>query len=65
VPNDGLSCVCGQNAVKPCIRQEQLSTFGSEFVAMKQATEYVRGLQHKLRMIGIIVDEPVLQEPQN
>jgi len=26
VPNDGLSCVCGQSAVKPCIRWEQLST---------------------------------------
>ena len=27
VPNDGLSCVCGQSSVKPCIRQERLSTF--------------------------------------
>ena len=26
MPNDGLSCVCGQSAVKPCIRWEQLST---------------------------------------
>ncbi len=34
------------------------STFGSEFVAMKQATEYVRGLRYKLRMMGITVDEP-------
>ena len=25
---------------------------------MKQATEYVRGLQYKLRMMGIPVDEP-------
>ena len=25
---------------------------------MKQATEYVRGLQYKLRMMGIKVDEP-------
>ena len=33
-------------------------TFGSEFVAMKQATEYVRGLRFKLRMFGITVDEP-------
>ncbi len=34
------------------------STFGSEFVAMKQATEYVCGLRFKLRMMGITVDEP-------
>ncbi len=31
---------------------------GSEFVAMKQATEYIRGLRYKLRMMGITVDEP-------
>jgi hypothetical protein len=36
----------------------ETSTFGSEFVAMKQATEYVRGLRYKLRMMGIEVDEP-------
>jgi hypothetical protein len=36
----------------------ETSTFGSEFVAMKQATEYVRGLRFKLRMMGITVDEP-------
>jgi hypothetical protein len=34
------------------------STFGSEFVAMKQACEYVRGLRYKLRIMGIMVDEP-------
>ena len=34
------------------------STFGSEFVAMKQATEYARGLRYKLQMMGITVDEP-------
>jgi hypothetical protein len=34
------------------------STFGSEFVAMKQATEYVRGLRFILRMMRITVDEP-------
>jgi len=36
----------------------ETSTFGSEFVAMKQATEYIRGLRYKLRMRGITVDEP-------
>ena len=36
----------------------ETSTFGAEFCAMKQATEYVRGLRYKLRMMGIRVDEP-------
>jgi hypothetical protein len=36
----------------------ETSTFGSEFMAMKQATEYLRGLRYKLRMFGIPVDEP-------
>ena len=36
----------------------ETSSFGSEFVALKQATEYVRGLRYKLRMMGIPVDEP-------
>ena len=36
----------------------ETSTFGSEFVAMKQATEYIQGLRYKLRMMGIKVDEP-------
>ena len=36
----------------------ETSTFGSEFIAMKQATEYVRGLRYKLRMFGIPVNEP-------
>lgn len=36
----------------------ETSTFGSEFVAMKQATEYVRGLCFKLRMMEITVNEP-------
>jgi hypothetical protein len=34
------------------------ASFGSEFVAMKQATEYVCGLRYKLRMMSIMVDEP-------
>ena len=36
----------------------ETSTFGSEFVAMKQATEFVRGLQYCLRMMGIPVTNP-------
>jgi hypothetical protein len=36
----------------------ETSTYGSKFVAMKQATEYVRGLRFKLWMMGITVDEP-------
>ena len=33
-------------------------TFGSEFTAMKQCTEYIRGLRYKLRMMGIPCDLP-------
>ena len=36
----------------------EMSTFDSKFGAMKQATEYIRGLRYKLRMMGITVDEP-------
>ena len=34
------------------------SSFGSEFVAMKQCCEYIRGLRYKLRMMGIPVEGP-------
>jgi hypothetical protein len=34
------------------------SSFGSEFVAMKQLCEYLRGLRYKLRMLGIPVRGP-------
>ena len=34
----------------------ETSSFGSEFVAMKQLCEYLRGLRYKLRMMGIPVD---------
>ena len=34
------------------------SSFGSEFVAMKQLCEYIRGLRYKLRMMGIPVLGP-------
>jgi hypothetical protein len=36
----------------------ETSSFGSEFIAMKQCCEYVRGLRYKLRMMGIPVDFP-------
>ena len=36
---------------------ESLS-FGSEFIAMKQCCEYVRGLRYNLRMMGISCDDP-------
>ena len=35
----------------------ETSSFGSEFMAMKHATEYVRGLRYKLRSMGIPVDD--------
>ena len=36
----------------------ETSSFGSEFIAMKQYCEYVQGLRYKLRMMGILVDLP-------
>ena len=35
----------------------ETSLFGSEFMAMKHATEYVRGLRYKLRAMRIPVEE--------
>ena len=43
----------------------ETSTFGSEFVAMKQATEFVRGLRYKLRMFGIQCQEPTFMYGDN
>jgi hypothetical protein len=34
------------------------SSFGSEFIAMKQCCEYLRGLRYKLWMMGIPVEGP-------
>ena len=34
------------------------SSFGSEFTAMKQCTEHLRGLRCKLRMMGIPINGP-------
>ena len=36
----------------------ETSSFGSEFMAMKTATEYIRGLRYKLRMMGIAINGP-------
>ena len=36
----------------------ETSTFGSEFTAMKQAVELVKGLRYKIRMFGMPIDGP-------
>ena len=36
----------------------EVSTFRSEFTAMKQAVEYVCGIRYKLQMIGILCQDP-------
>ena len=36
----------------------ETSTFGIEFVELKQSTEYIRGIFYNLRMFGIPVTEP-------
>ena len=41
------------------------SSFGSEFVAMKQCCEYLRGLRYKLRMMGIPCDGPAYVSGDN
>ena len=37
---------------------EESLSFGSEFIAMKQCCEYVRGLRYQLRMMGISCEDP-------
>ena len=41
------------------------SSFGSEFIAMKQCCEYVRGLWYKLRMMGIPCQGPAYIQGDN
>ena len=41
------------------------SSFGSEFIAMKQCCEHVRGLCCKLRMMGIPVNGPAHTQGDN
>ena len=36
----------------------ETSTFGSEFIALRIATELIEGLRYKLRMLGIPLDGP-------
>ena len=36
----------------------ETSSLGAGFIAMKQCTEYLRGLRYKLRMMGIPCDGP-------
>jgi len=36
----------------------ETNSFGSKFVAMKHACEYIRGLRFKLRMMGVPVSDP-------
>ena len=43
----------------------ETSSFGSEFTAMKQCCEYIKGLIYKLRMMGIPCEDPVLIEADN
>ena len=43
----------------------ETSSFGSEFMAMKQCTEYIRGLRYKLRMMGIACNEPAMIHADN
>ena len=43
----------------------EVSTFGSEFVAMRQCCEYVKGLRYKLRMMGIPVTNPAFIHGDN
>lgn len=43
----------------------ETSSFGSEFVAMKQCCEYLRGLRYKLRMMAIPVNGPCYIQGDN
>ena len=43
----------------------ETSSFGSEFVAMRQACEYIRSLRFHLRMMGIPVSQPAFLRGDN
>ena len=51
-----------------CIKKQascEVSTFGSEFTAVKQVGEYVHGLYYTLRMTGIACEETVFVHGDN
>lgn len=43
----------------------ETSSFGTEFTAMKQYCEYIKGLKYKLQMMGVPYDEPAYIEADN
>ena len=43
----------------------ETSSFGSDFIVMKQCCEYLRGLRYKLRMMGIPCEGPAYVEGDN
>ena len=43
----------------------EMSSFGSEFITMKQCCEYLHGLRYKLRMMGIPVNGPCYIQGDN
>lgn len=43
----------------------ETSTFGAEFMALKTATDLIKGLRYKLRMMGIPIDGPSLVKVDN
>lgn len=43
----------------------ETSSFGSEFIAMKQCCEYLKLLRYKLQMMGIPVDNPCFVNGDN
>ena len=48
-----------------CQNTVKNSTFGSQFMAMKLAWEYIPGLQYKIRMIGIPSYDPCFMYGDN
>jgi hypothetical protein len=46
------------SGTRVCQATIETSTFGSEFVAAKVTTETIRGVQYKLRMLGVPIDGP-------
>ena len=51
---NGAPIYCNSKKQTSC----EFFSFGSEFCAMKQATEYVKGFRYKLRIMGITAENP-------